>query len=148
MRWAADDAARRDILVQAQDTEVSLVSDDLPLRANLSVLENIAIVPQYRNNLTYNQAADQAWALLSRLDCTGCAFKRDPDLSSAERFIAKLLRAVIRSPSIILLDRPALLLPDTCYPPFLAATLGAIEAHLNECWIVDYTWNEPLYAPR
>jgi len=131
-----------------QESEISLISEELPLRANLSVLENVAIVPQYRLNMAYDQAADQAWSLLVELNRTECAFKRDPDLTSEERFIAKLLRAVIRSPSIIIIDRPALLLPDTHYPPFVEATLAALDDKLNECWIVDYTWNEPLYAPR
>lgn len=118
------------------------------MRANLSVLENIAIVPQYRHNMAYEEAADQAWTLLALLGKTDCAFKRDPDLSHEERFVAKLLRALIRSPSIILIDRPALLLPDTHYPPFLDATLNPLEDRMNQCWIVDYAWNEPLYAPR
>lgn len=124
------------------------MSEELPLRANLSVLDNIAIVPQYRQNMAYGEAADQAWALLARLERTGCAYKRDPDLDHEDRFVAKLLRAVIRPASIIIIDRPALLLPDTHYPPFVEACLGAVAEQLNECWIVDYTWNEPLYAPR
>jgi len=136
------------VIAAAHDADIALVADDLPLRANLSVLENVAIVPQYRQNLAYDQAADQAWALLLRVDRTECAFKRDPDLDSEERFLAKLLRAVIRSPSIIIIDRPALLLPDCHYPPFLNASLAALEDRINECWIVDYAWNEPLYAPR
>jgi ABC-type proline/glycine betaine transport system ATPase subunit len=118
------------------------------LRANLSVLENIAIVPQYRQNMNYDAAADQAWQLLALLDRTGAAFKRDPDLDYEERFIAKLLRAVILTPPIILVDRPAQMLPDTHYPPFLDQTLMGLEGRFEQCWIVDYSWNEPLYAPR
>jgi ABC-type lipoprotein export system ATPase subunit len=124
------------------------VSDTLPLRANLSVLENIAIVPQYRQNMPFAAASDEAWDLLAHLGCTGCALKRDPDLSHEERFIAKLLRALILTPPIILIDRPAQLLPDTHYPPFLVATLDRLEGRFEQCWIVDYAWNEPLYAPR
>lgn len=141
-----DRAARQALLDEHPDA--ALVSDGLPLRANLSVLENICIVPQYRQNLDYVAAADQAWALLALLDRTGCAFKRDPDLDCEERFIAKLLRAVILSPHIILIDRPALLLPDSDYPPFLEATLQSLEGRFSQCWILDYQWNEPLYAHR
>jgi ABC-type proline/glycine betaine transport system ATPase subunit len=141
------DMAARQALLDAQP-EAALVAAALPLRANLSVLENIAIVPQYRQNLGYDAAADQAWALLSLLGRTDCAFKRDPDLDHAERFIAKLLRAVILTPPIILIDRPALLLPDIPYPPFLDDTLLRLEGRFAQCWIVDYQWNEPLYAPR
>jgi ABC-type sugar transport system ATPase subunit len=118
------------------------------LRANLSVLENIAIVPQYRQNLRYDAAADQAWGLLALLGRTDAAFKRDPDLDHEERFVAKLLRAVILTPPIIVIDRPARMLPDTHYPPFLERVLDALEGRFEQCWIVDYSWNEPLYAPR
>lgn len=128
--------------------EAALVSVELPLRANLSVLENIAIVPQYRQNLSYDVAADQAWALLARLNQTDCAFKRDFSLNCVERFVAKLLRAVILQPPIILIDRPAMLLPDVHYPPFLASTLEALEGEYEDCRILDYAWNAPLYAPR
>jgi ABC-type lipoprotein export system ATPase subunit len=125
-----------------------LVSDDLPLRANLSVLENVAIVLQYRQNKNYDEAADAAWSLLARLERTDCAFKRDPDLDSEERFVAKLARALILPQPIIVVERPGLLLPDTAYPAFLDAILARVEDRYEQCWIVDYPWNEPLYAPR
>lgn len=142
----ATDAARR-ALIEAHP-EAALVSQDLPLRANLSVLENIAIIPQFRANLSYNQAADHAWELLARLGQTDCAFKRDPALDCMQRFCAKLLRACILQAPIILIDRPALLLPDIHYPPFLESNLRMLEGRYQACWIVDYQWNEPLYAPR
>jgi hypothetical protein len=58
------------------------------------------------------------------------------------------LRAVILTPPIIAIDRPAQLLPDTHYPPFLESLLTTLEGRFEECWIVDYAWNEPLYARR
>jgi ABC-type histidine transport system ATPase subunit len=144
--WAADAAERRALLESLP--QAALVADELPLRANLSVLENIAIVPQYRQNLSYQEAADQAWALLARVGKTDCALKRDPALTCEERFVAKLLRAVVRQPPIILIDRPALLLPDIHYPPFLETTLQALAGDCEDCRILDYAWNAPLYAPR
>jgi ABC-type lipoprotein export system ATPase subunit len=131
-----------------ENPAASLISDTLPLRANLSLLENVAIVLQYRKNMDYDQSADQAWGLIDRLGQTASAFKRDPDLSSHERFLAKLARALIQPQPIIILERPGLLLPDTHYPAFIDATLMAVEDLFERCWIVDYPWNEPLYAPR
>jgi ABC-type lipoprotein export system ATPase subunit len=125
--------------------DIALVSPDMPLRANLSVLDNIALIPQYQDNLSYDQAADLAWDLLVAAGVEVCHAKRDPDLSHVERFVAKLLRAAIGQPPIILLDRPAMLLPDTHYPPFLFALLEKLSKRLNDCWIVDYQWNQPLY---
>lgn len=125
--------------------EIALVSTDMPLRANLTVLDNIALIPQYRANLTYDKAADLAWALLVAAGYQDSFAKRDPDLSHAERFVAKLLRAAVGQPPIILIDRPAMLLPDTHYPPFLFALLEKLAEHLGDCRIIDYQWNQPLY---
>ena len=146
LKWMADEAERRAFIAATPDS--ILVSPDLPLRANLSVLDNIALIPQYRTNLDYDAAADQAWSLLLRTGQTGAAFKRDPDLSHEERFVTKLLRAAIGQPPVILVDRPGMLLPDLHYPPYLEALLGKLADTLNDCWILDYTWNAPLYPNR
>lgn len=142
----ADDAARRAFL--AQHGDAALVSPEMPLRANLAVLENIGVIPQFRQNLGYRDAADLAWNLLLEAGYSDMAYKRDPDLTHAERFVAKLLRAAVSGPAIILIDRPGMLLPDVHYPPFVDGLLGRLASRLNDCWIVDYRWNEPLYAPR
>jgi predicted ABC-type transport system involved in lysophospholipase L1 biosynthesis ATPase subunit len=120
----------------------------MPLRANLAVLENIAVVPQYMQNMSYGDAADVAWSLLLQAGHTDAAYKRDPTLTQEERFVAKLLRAAVSRPGLILIDRPAMLLPDTRYPPFVDGMLKRLEDQLNDCWILDYQWNEPLYVPR
>ncbi len=125
-----------------------MVSAELPLRANLAVLENIAVVPQYIRNMRYQDAADVAWNLLRQVGYTDAAYKRDPALTHEERFVVKLLRAAARGPQLLLIDRPAMLLPDTRYPPFVDDMLKRMEDQLNDCWILDYQWNEPLYAPR
>lgn len=146
MKWMADDAERRAFIAEHPDS--ILVSPDMPLRANLSVLDNVALIPQYRTNLGYDPAADQAWSLLQQVGQTGIAFKRDPDLSHEERFVAKLLRAAIGHPPVILVDRPGMLLPDIHYPPYLDALLESLAGSLNDCWILDYRWNAPLYLTR
>ena len=120
----------------------------MPLRANLAVIENIAVVPQYTRNMRYQDAVDLAWNLLLTVGQSDCAYKRDSALSHEERFAAKLLRAAVSRPALLLIDRPALLLPDTRYPPFVQHMLESLESHLNDCWILDYQWNEPLYVPR
>lgn len=146
IQWMTDDPARRAFI--AAHPEGMLVSPDMPLRANLSVLDNIALIPQYRANQQYEAAADQVWALLTAAGYAGSAFKRDPDLCHEERFVAKLLRAAIGQPPVILVDRPGMLLPDLHYPPYLASLLSRLAGTLNDCWILDYAWNAPLYPSR
>lgn len=138
-----DNGARRRFV--AEHPEAAVLSARLPLRANLSVLENIAIVPRVREGWEAEAAAAHARDLL---DCVGyarIADLRDPDLGHEERFVAKLLRAVALRPPIILIDRPGRLLPDTYYPPFVDTTLAALRGRFEQCWIVDYEWNAPLY---
>lgn len=131
-----------------QHPGAALVSDDLPLRANLSVMENITVVLQFRTNSYIGEANDIAWELLTLVGSRDCAQRRDPELSTEERFIAKLLRAVVMTPPIILIDRPAQLLPDTNYPFFLNQTLLALQGRFEQCLILDYAWNAPLYNSR
>lgn len=131
-----------------QYPRAAMVSEDLPLRANLSVQENITVVLQFRTNSYIGEANDIAWDLLKLVNSTDCAQRRDPELSTEERFIAKLLRAVVLTPPIILIDRPAQLLPDTNYPFFLNRTLLALAGKFEHCLILDYAWNAPLYNSR
>jgi ABC-type lipoprotein export system ATPase subunit len=131
-----------------QHAQAAMVSDDLPLRANLSVLENITVVLQFRTNTYIGEAADRAWELLQLVGSTGCAERRDPELSHEERFLAKLLRAIVMTPPLILIDRPAHMLPDSNYPFFLNDTLRALEGRFEQCLILDYAWNAPLYSSR
>jgi ABC-type lipoprotein export system ATPase subunit len=142
----AGDAERRQLI--EDHPEAFLVSENLPLRANLSVLENITVVLQFRTNTYIGEANDAAWKLLTQVGHTACAEQRDPDLTYEERFVAKLLRAIVLAPPIILIDRPAQLLPDTNYPFFLNKLLLALEGRFEQCWILDYAWNAPLYNSR
>jgi ABC-type sulfate/molybdate transport systems ATPase subunit len=139
--------AERERLIAGQP-EAMLVSETQPLRANLSVMENITVVLQFRTNTYLGEASDRAWKLLELVQRTGCAEKRDPDLDYEERFIAKLLRAIVLEPPLILIDRPAQLLPDSNYPLFLRRTLAALDGRYAQCWILDYAWNAPLYRNR
>lgn len=142
----AGDAERRRLI--EEHPQAVLVSEDLPLRANLSVLENITVVLQFRTNTYIGEANDIAWKLLTQVGHTDCAEQRDPDLTYEERFVAKLLRAIVLTPPIILIDRPAQLLPDTNYPFFLNTLLLALEGRFEQCWILDYAWNAALYNSR
>jgi ABC-type branched-subunit amino acid transport system ATPase component len=140
------DRQRRQLI--EEHPEAILVSENLPLRANLSVLENLAVVLQFRTNTYIGEANDTAWKLLTQAGYTECAERRDPDLTYEERFVAKLLRAIVLTPPIILIDRPAHMLPDTNYPFFLNRLLLALEGRFEQCWILDYVWNAALYNSR
>lgn len=142
----ANDAERQRVI--ERHPQAVLVSETLPLRANLSVLENITVALQFRTNSYIGEANDRAWKLLRLAGHGDCAESRDPDLDYEQRFVAKLLRAMVTSPPMILVDRPAQLLPDTDYPRFLNRLLLALDDSFEQCWILDYAWNAPLYSRR
>ena len=66
--WAANDEERLQAITDHRDA--GLVSATLPLRANLTVLENIAIVPEFRDGMNSRIALDRAWSLLERVGHT------------------------------------------------------------------------------
>ncbi|HEY5636638.1 MAG TPA: hypothetical protein VIS77_07015 [Burkholderiales bacterium] len=146
MRWLDSDAERRAQLEAHRDD--ALVSAALPLRANLSVLENIALVPQVLLNLDEAAAVREALELLARAGCEASAHRRDAELGHEERFVAKVLRAAVGRPARIVIERPGLMLPDTHYPPFVDSVLAVLADRLAEVLIMDYSWNRKLYPPQ
>jgi ABC-type arginine transport system ATPase subunit len=139
-----DRDALRAAVEALSDEDVARVSIDLPLRANLSAQENIALIPLYLGHLDAPTAAAQALALLDRLGQAPIAALRDPDLSPAQRFVAKLARALILGRPRLVIDRPGAMLYDVAYPQFLQQLAARCDA--VPTWeIYDFDWNQALY---
>ena len=123
----------------------ALVSTTLPLRVNLTALENIALIQQFHARLNWLHASAQAQHLLDLAGHGDCAMKRDEDLTPTQRFAVKMARAIVQSRPLLVIDRPALLLPDSPYPTLLASLLHSLSDALPDYQILDYDWNKPLY---
>lgn len=124
--------------------DVARVALDLPLRANLSALDNIALIPLYQRHYSAAESVRQAHATLERLGHTEIALLRDPDMTAAERFVTKLARAIILKRPRLVIDRPGALLYDVPYPGFIEQL--AAQADMTGVWeIYDYSWNRVLY---
>lgn len=129
----------------ALDDDVARVSHELPLRANLSALDNIALIPLYQRHLGAAESARQAMDLLERLGHAGIAPLRDPDMTPAQRFVTKLARALILKRPRLVIDRPGAMLYDVPYPVFIRRL--ASHADLAGTWeIYDFSWNQALYT--
>lgn len=125
------------------DAECARVSADLPLRANLSALDNVALIPLYQRRVGAARAAAEALALLEQLGVHAIATLRDPDLDPAQRFAIKLARALALRRSRIVIDTPAALLPDVRYPDYIRALAARAD---GAPWsLFDYAWNEALW---
>lgn len=123
---------------------VARVSLDFPLRANLSAMDNIALIPLYQRHFSAPESGRQARALLEQLDFLSIASLRDPDMSPAQRFVTQLARALILQRPRLVIDRPGAMLYDVAYPAFIAQLAQRVTS--SGVWeIFDYDWNCVLY---
>jgi len=123
---------------------VARVAPDLPLRANLSALDNIALIPLYQRHYSAAESNRQAEQLLAQLGHADIAPLRDPDMTRAQRFIAKLARALILGRPRLVIDRPGAMLYDVPYPDFIRQL--AAQQEMAGTWeIYDFSWNQALY---
>lgn len=133
------------VAVAALPDDVARVALDLPLRANLSALDNIALIPLYQRHFSAAESARQAQAMLEQLGHADIALLRDPDMTPAQRFVAKLARALILKRSRLVIDRPGAMLYDVPYPIFIRQL--AAQADITGIWeIYDFSWNQALYS--
>ena len=120
------------------------VALDLPLRANLSSLDNIALIPIYQRHFSVDESNRQALHLLEQLGHADIALLRDPDMTPAQRFVTKLARAIILKRPRLVIDRPGAMLYDVPYPGFIRKL--AAQAEMTGTWeIFDFSWNQALY---
>lgn len=120
------------------------VALELPLRANLSALENIALIPLYQRHTGAAESTRQAQTMLEQLGYTGIALLRDPDLTPAQRFVTQLARALILKRPRLVIDRPGAMLYDVPYPQFIRQL--AAQDGMSGTWeIYDFSWNQALY---
>jgi ABC-type lipoprotein export system ATPase subunit len=119
---------------------------DVPLISNQDVAMNIALIKQYHENMPRLQAENVALDALRRLDLVHIARKRNPSLSSMERFCVMLLRAVMVRDSIVMIDRPFRIVPHLKDSDYIFQTLKKIDDFYTTCHIYDYVWAKEKYG--
>jgi ABC-type polar amino acid transport system ATPase subunit len=130
--------------VTALPDDVARVALDLPLRANLSALDNIALIPLYQRHFSAAESVRQAQAMLDQLGHADIALLRDPDMTPSQRFVTQLARAIILKRPRLVIDRPGAMLYDVPYPEFIRQ-LAAQDAMAGTWEIFDFSWNQALY---
>jgi ABC-type lipoprotein export system ATPase subunit len=126
--------------------EAAPVSIDVPLISNQDVCMNIALIKQYHENIPWTQAENIVLNALSRLDLMHIANKRNPSLTSEERFCVMLLRAVMVRDAIVMIDRPFKIIPYLKNSDYIFQTLKKIEDYYVTCHIYDYLWIKEKYG--
>lgn len=124
---------------------MGLVSLDAPLISNLSILHNIALIPEYHDRRSRKEAEGLVLHYLARMNVADIASKRNPALSDTERFCAMLLRAAMVKENAVVIDRPFKIMPELEDSRLIGNILQIIDDLLQECHIFDYIWNQDRY---
>lgn len=122
------------------------MSSDLPLRANLSTAENIALGKAMQEGSMLMHELPAALELLQQMGFDDIAGKRDDALSEQQRFAAKLARALLPGGNAVVIDRPVRMLPDLDYPRFMLPLLERMQSRCSCYMIIEYSWYAPLYG--
>ena len=119
---------------------LGLVSLYAPLISNLNIWNNIALIPQYHQNISQVEARDLVNDLLCRAGMESISEKRNSSLTTEERFCAMLLRALMVRDAVVVLDRPFSILTDLRDGNFIMDTLQKFDDLIVEVHIFDYSW--------
>jgi len=126
-------------------SRLGLVSLETPLIANLAVWSNIALIRQYHENMPQQEARALTETLLHRLGVASIMDKRNPALTTQERFCAMLLRAALVRDALLVLDKPFGILTDLRDARFIMANLRKLDDLVAETHIFDYSWEKGRY---
>lgn len=122
------------------------MSLEAPLIANLTVWSNIALIRQYHENMPWRAARALTEALLHRLGMASIVDKRNPALTTEERFCAMLLRASLVRDAIVVFDKPFSILTNLRDGRFIMEKLQKLDDLIAEIHIFDYGWEKGRYG--
>ena len=92
------------------------------------------------------EAKELTKTLLRRFAMEPIAERRNPALTTEERFCAMLLRAAMVRDVIVVLDRPFGILNDHRNGRFLTEALRKVDDLIAETHIFDYSWDKERYG--
>jgi ABC-type sugar transport system ATPase subunit len=132
--------------ITAHKWRLGLVSLEAPLISNLAIWSNITLIRQYQENMPIRGAKALAEDLLRRLGMVSIADKRNPALTTEERFCVMLLRASMVRDAILVLDRPFTILTNLRDGHFIMEILRKVDDLIAETHIFDYNWEKGCYG--
>jgi ABC-type sugar transport system ATPase subunit len=146
--FESDEELERELktLIAASRPRLGLVSPEIPLISNLSVWSNIALIPQYHQNVPRREARDLTENLLQRLGMAAIADKRNASLTPEECFCTMVLRAAMVRDAVVVLDRPFRILTNFRDGRFLLGVLRKLDDLIAETYIFDYNWHKERYG--
>lgn len=123
----------------------AVISSLFPLRCNLTGAENIAFVRQFHGHEKRGKSLAAAREVLAWSGYGSAADKRDGDMTEQERLATMVARARMLDRTVLLVDRPGAMLPNTDYPAWIFSLLTQYSDQFEHLEVLDYEWNRPLY---
>ncbi len=100
---------------------IGLVHRETSLISNLTILDNISLALQYHNEISREQAYEEATELLEKFELYEYRFLRPAKLTFEQRRLAVYARELIKQPTLFLVEHPSLDLGERVYSLLLNA---------------------------
>ncbi len=95
-----------DLIDQYSWGKVAVVSEEIPLISALTVLDNIVLYKCYAKRLYISKVENEVLEFLNRYNEPNIIYLHKGQLNKYQQFIAKLARATIHNPEIIVINMP------------------------------------------
>ncbi len=89
-----------------RDKEVALISEETPLLADLSVVDNISLILEYHKNLSVKMSRGIISKLLKKCNIEEIKDKKPHELNRKDIIMVKYLRAHVSDFKTIVVERP------------------------------------------
>ena len=127
------------------EQRAGFVSPDIPLLSNLSVYDNISLVPRYLTAEKDESIRAEIEKFLALLDISDSINKKTFQLDSDTVFKVKLLRALMLKDSVTVIDRPFVMLNTAADIKPIVKMLDTLELDEKEIVFFDFEWNKSKY---
>lgn len=121
------------------------VSPDIPLLSNLSVYDNISLVPRYLTTEKDESIRAEIEKLLDLLGISDSTGKKTFQLDSETIFKVKLLRALMLKDSVTVIDRPFVMLNAAADIKPVVKMLDTLALDDRKIIFFDFEWNKSKY---
>ena len=127
------------------EQRAGFVSPDIPLLSNLSVYDNISLVPRYLTTEKDESIRAEIGKLLDLLKISDSINKKTFQLDSETLFKVKLLRALMLKKSVTVIDRPFIMLNTAADIKPVYAILETLDISDRRVIFLDFEWNKSKY---
>ena len=127
------------------EQRAGFVSPDIPLLSNLSVYDNISLVPRYLTTEKDESIRAEIEKLLDLLGISDSTVKKTFQLDSETVFKVKLLRAFMLKDSVTVIDRPFVMLNTAADIKPVVKMLDTLALDDRKIIFFDFEWNKSKY---